>query len=424
VNALSQFELCWNATDLSTEGCDPRNIVRNPLYEGGRPRELVFLGGIIGVPWQAIASSVDSNGRQLANPAMNLRFKSYAEMEEPGDMTWEDILGSPGVAWRAASNGRPEVAGVPAVPPNMLQMIETEFARPGVQPGNEINGREYDTAQGEDSRGAPDDLQYACIFPLDPPTDCTTRSLQANEACDCYEGDNDRPLCEQDPGASAPGTTQYFAKAYPGTRHLAVLKDYGANSIVASICARNVSDQSRPDFGYRPAIAAIVDRLKEQLGDRCLPRSLITDLDGAVACNLVETIPQPEGQCNCNPAIARQPPDPQVDAVVRGQLAIDPIQPCGSADPTCSRACLCEVLQVQQVPGAAPNALDICRNDEDATGVEGWCYIDEDQMIGNPALVENCPATERRLLRFVGAGLQPNTTTFVACTGSSFQAQE
>jgi hypothetical protein len=37
------------------------------------------------------------------------------------------------------------------------------------------------------------------------------------------------------------------------------------SAIVASICARNVSDASKADYGYRPAVAAVVERLQEQL---------------------------------------------------------------------------------------------------------------------------------------------------------------
>jgi hypothetical protein len=77
--------------------------------------------------------------------------------------------------------------------------------------------------------------------------------------------DLDRPLCEQNPGASAAGTTQYWAKAYPGGRHLEVLKEYGANSIVASICARNVADPSAADYAYRRALCALLERSSEQL---------------------------------------------------------------------------------------------------------------------------------------------------------------
>ena len=421
VNALTQIDLCWSDLELSTANCPATNIVKNPLYVGGREPSLVFLGGIVGVPWQSIQSDVDANGRPITNPAV-LRFQNSEELEAKN--TWDVILGSPGVRWRAAANGNPEVPSQPARLPTLPQMIETEFPRAGVAAGNPINGREYDTTQGDGPEGTPDDLQYACIFPLPMPRDCTMRDPMAGDACDCYAGDLDRPLCEQRPATPPAGTTQYFSKAYPGTRHLEVLRNYGANSIVASICARNVNDPNASDFGYRPAIAAIVDRLKEQLGDRCLPRPLIINpADDTVSCNLVEAIPQPEGPCVCNPTIARAEPSPVVASVVRGQLAIERGDPCG-ADESCSRACLCEVLQVQNVPSNPTNALEVCREDPDAAGVEGWCYVDADQEVGNPELVENCRPTERRILRFVGSGLSPNTTTFVACTGSSFAARE
>jgi hypothetical protein len=154
-----------------------------------------------------------------------------------------------------------------------------------------------------------------------------------------------------------------------------------------------------------------------------LPRSLATAEDGTVACNLVETIPQPaNGTCNCDPAAARRDPDPVLDSVVRAQLANERGNPCGT-DEGCLNACLCEVLQVQQVPTNPADALNVCRQNESAQGVEGWCYVDADQGIGNPALVQNCPATSKRVLRFVGRGLGPNTTTFVACQGSSFAAR-
>jgi len=436
VNALTQFDLCWNALDLSTVGCDPADVRANPLFEGGRLPSLVFLGGIVGVPWQAIQATKDANGRDIA--ANNLRFKNYKELT--ADRVWDQILGSPGTQWRAASGSQPEVQGSPGIPPAMPQMVESpQFPRAGITKGNAINGRDYDTTQGTATQtgAAPraDDLQYACIFPLEPNRDCA--ALDPNTAnCDCYQGVLDRPLCEQTPGVSAPGTRQYWAKAYPGLRELQVLKDFGeksTNSIVASICARNVTKEQDPDFGYRPAIAAIVDRLKEQLGNRCLPRALSVDADGSVPCTLVETTPQPPKDpvsgndlaCPpCDPRFARKIPDPKVDVVVRGQLAIELGKPCGANDPTCSKACLCEVQQVQQVEGADKDqALRICRQDTDAQGVEGWCYVD-DGPGNNPELVSKCPATQKRLLRFVGRGLGANTTTFVACTGSSFAARE
>ena len=135
---------------------------------------LVFLGGIIGVPWQTIASTVDANNRPL--PEGQLRFQNAVELAQNG--TWDQILGSPGVRWRAAEGNRPEVAGVPGIPPALPQMIESEYPRPGVTNGNAINGREYNTVDDDnDMNDAPDDLQYACIFPLAEPRDVLPEDL-------------------------------------------------------------------------------------------------------------------------------------------------------------------------------------------------------------------------------------------------------
>jgi len=268
VNALSQAELCWSADDLSLAGCDARDILPNPLFVGGRQPSQVFLSGIVGVPRQALEAGGDDSGG-AGTAARAARFKTYEELTRDG--VWPQILGSPGVAWQARRKSQPEVTSLPVVPPSLPQMVESPFPRQGVTAGNPINGRDYDTTQGTATEeGAParaDDLQYACIFPLSAPRDCA--ALDPNtDNCDCYEGVLDRPLCEQRPGVSAPGTTQYWAKAYPGLRELQVLKDYGeltSNSIVASICALNVTNSSSSDYGYRPAMAAIVNRMKEQL---------------------------------------------------------------------------------------------------------------------------------------------------------------
>jgi hypothetical protein len=419
VNALGQPQLCMGRHDLKMEGCPASNLVNNPLFAGGRPTSLVFLAGIVGVPWQPLASDVDANDEPLTDPN-TLRYKTAAELARDG--VWAQILGSPGVRWQAATETSPEVAASPATPPRNPLMIESQFPRPGVERGNPINGREYTTLDGE----TPSDLEYACIFPLTAPRDCSTRMPSE---CDCTPGEQDRPLCEREPGVSTPGTTQYWAKAYPGLRQLQVLHDFGRNSIVASICARNVdidTRDGRADFGYRPAVDTIVERLKERLGDRCLPRGLLTAADDSVPCTLVETVPRPSGACECDPASARSVPDERTASLIRAELASGEDRPCAGDDPNCLRACLCEVQQVQDAANPDPaEALRACQQDEDANGVEGWCYVADTplQSVGNPELVAECPATKRQLLRFVGEGLGRNTSTFVACRGSSIAAQ-
>jgi hypothetical protein len=258
VNALREPALCWNALDLSVEGCSSENVVPSPLYARGRPRDRVVLAGLIGVPWQALASSVNASGAPL--PEGQLRFQSARELTD--NDTWSVILGQSGQPWVPASASGPEVPGVAPVPPTLPQMIEATEPRPNVAVGNDLNGREYATADA--ATLGPNDLEYACIFRLPNPRDCAALDPAVDD-CDCYAGSTDRPLCEDVPGTSAAGTVQYWGKAYPGLRHLEVLRGLGENGVVASICPRNLEDDGASDFGYRPAVAALIERLRDQL---------------------------------------------------------------------------------------------------------------------------------------------------------------
>jgi hypothetical protein len=213
----------------------------------------------------------------------------------------------------------------------------------------------------------------------------------------------------------APSHIQHWAKAYPGLRELDVLRGFGKNSIVASICARNVSDLDRSDFGYRPAIGSILERLEEQLLRHCLPRPLEVNADGAVPCSLVEAVPAATA-CTCDATRARSKPDALVDQDVRRQLASAIGKPCGADDPQCQKVCLCQVDQIVKQP-----ALDACRNEENPVA-EGWCYVADadEQHIGNPAFVSDCRPTERRVLRLVGEGQRKGALTVISCSGRSF----
>ena len=71
------------------------------------------------------------------------------------------------------------------------------------------------------------------------------------------------PLC-QAPGGNYE-MVQSFAKAYPSLRLLQVLRGVGDNAVVASVCARNVGDESSPDYGYRPAVSALVESVRPAL---------------------------------------------------------------------------------------------------------------------------------------------------------------
>lgn len=117
---------------------------------------------------------------------------------------------------------------------------------------NPINGHEFLIP-------VRNELQFTCIFPLPTPRDC---SLAGTE-CDCTSAvvSQNKPLC-QNPTTGAYGTTQYFAKAYPGTRHLQLLGSIGTQAVATSICPRNLSDSTRSDYAYRPAVQAMIERLR------------------------------------------------------------------------------------------------------------------------------------------------------------------
>jgi len=366
------------------------DLVENPLFAAKpgpngkllrRPKDFVFLAGIVGVPWQDIARDPSDLKKGL---------KTASEME--GDGTWDLLL----------TNRK---TNTPALDPLMHESVE---ARDGTQPitgepidrtpetpnGNSINGHEWNT-QGQD-------LQYACIFDLPTKTDCAS-----DPSCsECESPDNDNPLCDE-----TTRTLRARAKAYPGTRQLEVLQGLGDQGIVASVCPAQVADRSSADYGYRPAIGALVDRLKSKFHGQCLPRTLERDAKGNVKCLLVEAR-NSEGTCSCDPTHARTPIDPLHANVV---AEVQKRAPEGS-----NFDCFCEVPQLED------EARDVCQNDISeapvlASGapVSGFCYVDatEDPSIGNPTLVANCPKSERRMIRVVGEG-EPvlGATLYITCS--------
>lgn len=384
-------------------------LVENPLFQSvpgkaRRDRGMIYLAGIVGVPWQDIATPESLTGA-------GLKYMNAEELTKQN--RWSVLVGDP------ASNAEP---GDPF-------MRESTEPRSGINPitgdaivaetslnprANAINGHEQKKTDGTD-------LQYACTFSLKNPAPCTT------ETCDCRgpstdpmihdpgELDRNRPLC-QPPAGGAPEPTQYFGKAYPGLRPLEVLKGIGDSAIVASICPK-VLDETQPAYGYQPAVDAIVERLKIQLLGRCPPRPLEVTPDGSLPCVVVEAQAPALGAaaaCSCA-AERRRPASAAAQNMVRQQLAER--QQCGTATtPACADYCLCEL---QAAEGAA---RDQCLNDVGESATPGYCYVDPfgDAHQGNPALVEKCEEGKKRLVRFVGPNTPtPGSTTFIACLGAT-----
>jgi hypothetical protein len=239
----------------------PTIAVRNPLFAGdpGKPvrdPSLVFLAGIVGVPWQDVADDASQAGAGLVYlTATELAAKSR----------WSALLGDPKAS--------------PPVPPSDPFMIESIAPRTGMndtaQPpvaiapygstnphANPINGHEQNIP-------LMDDLQYACTFPLGTPRECA----KGDPECACspsQAGDStdlmirNSPVCQGGTDINA----QTSAKAYPGARELQVLKDFGENAIVGSICPKVVvsaNGSADPAYGYNPVMLQIADRLSAVL---------------------------------------------------------------------------------------------------------------------------------------------------------------
>jgi hypothetical protein len=397
-NALTQPKLCFKSTSLDPASCLPAELSPNPLFfangqPSGRKAEDIFLVGVVGVPWQDLAVSPDANVPLEYLPAVN---------SEGAAINWDWVTPAAGtrlakdpLLWPSveARVGTSPVTNAPLAP-----STAGYYANP-------VNGHEW-------PNGYRNDLQYACIFPLPQPIVCLPGE---DTVCDCKDGfEVGNPLCQSPNGSY--GTTQVAAKAYPGGRELAVLRSVGEVAVVASICAKEMADVNAPDYGYRPAMQAVVDRVRGRLLDICLDRRLSVRTDNTAACRIVEVQPN-QAECSCTGV--RTAPDAALRASVEARM----VQHGLCSGPTgCASNCECEIVQLRPAPGESTTA---CQTDRALTGVgDGWCYLDEAAGIGVD-LVKECDPTQRQKIRFVGEGItRDGSFTYYSCQGSTYSMDE
>jgi hypothetical protein len=129
-----------------------------------------------------------------------------------------------------------------------------------------INGREWITNQGAHA-DLNVDREYACIFPLVTPRDCTDPNNKL--ACDCSTLPGVLTAAETSPVCDPTTVTQQdYAKAYPTIRELLLAQKLGSQGIVASICPIDVVDNAAgddPNYGYRPAMSNLLTRMQPTL---------------------------------------------------------------------------------------------------------------------------------------------------------------
>lgn len=384
VNALSLREIDPFASDFLPSRST--SLVANPLFEGPngekRATDNVFFAGIVGVPWQSIARRNAQGEPDLLRGLDALGdprggFMTADELTKSA--VWDQIVGDV-AGFRPPSD--PLMRESPEPRTGSSPSTGTELSPPSAVGSNPVNGNERTNPPTELR-----DLQFACIFPLPG----EPRTCEAGVSCDCPESDS--PLCA--------GTTQTHAKAYPSLRELAVIQGLGSQGIAASVCPAQTATEG-DDFGYRPAVRTIGDRLRDSLGGQCLSLELTPDSAGAVSCAVIEARHVEGDTSACCDLPGR--------SLSTNEAAIDSIRREADSE---DWNCFCDMKQL------GGDDLVACQNDPslDATdGVDGYCYIDGSSSppVGNPDLVKRCATNEKRLIRLVGA-TPPRAVSFITC---------
>ncbi len=400
-------------------------VMANPLFSDLDPSDenstirdpgLVFVAGIVGVPWQDIArrnaagnpdleSGLDADGDPVGG------FMTVAEMRQPVSGhsydTWDLVLGAPQQYYSNPASALPK-------DPLMVESIGPRSSQPHELYGNAIAATHPITGQevippGQNGTGSwnainghewlnldKNDLQYACIFPLQTTRDCSLDPPPT--ACDCIKPEDQSPLCQAQPTAGF-GTTQYYGKAHPSLRQLQLLKDVGDRAIVASICPAQQDDFTAKDYGYRPAMGAVIERLSVTLGAQCLGQALNVGAEGSVSCVVIEATHDNVCSCSLPGRTALTAQHAAATAVAQ-----DPFNPGWN--------CFCVIDQL------SGGGLSSCQSTvSDLLGTHGWCYVDPAAGVGSASLVAECPTDRKRRIRFVGEGAPvAGSTVFLSCT--------
>ncbi|HSQ66066.1 MAG TPA: hypothetical protein VLM85_22745 [Polyangiaceae bacterium] len=326
------------AQDLP-DGSDTSQATLCNLSPGSRTPDLVFYAIIGGVPNSLLYNS-------QGNFKLNL-----------GPDDWTKILGKDPSTY--------QLDGIDT------HMIESIAPRSGLTPPTGTYTPDTDTSEHEWNTltsTAGIDMQYACTFQLPAAKDCTAPQYQG--ACDCADSNgtvvtapDGPPLCDP-----ANRNMQVRGKAYPTIRELRVARGLGSQAVVASLCAKdtNPADKALADYGYNPAMQAIVNRLKNILGGQCLPETLAVDTTtGEVPCVvLVIYTSQTNQAAGCTDPGLQQP-----DSATLARFAAQWQAQQGDAGTSTPVPVVCVLDQLTASQYTPPS----CENDPNAPA--GWCYV-------------------------------------------------
>ncbi|MGA7122055.1 MAG: hypothetical protein WBY94_18250, partial [Polyangiaceae bacterium] len=349
------------ATNLPTDATNPANLCS--LTRGPRTPDLVYYAAVAGVPHELLQAAPGS-----ADCAAGVAQADCPQKSQLTEDDWLKITGKDpenfdftGADFHMLESEDPRTASL--CPPNSMDTCDP------------INGREWATAKG--------DLQFSCIFKFAAPKDCTQPQYQG--ACDCSNGPdsinpNNKPLCQMAGGAYT--ATQIYGKAYPSVREMEIAhamadQTSGIQGIASSLCPIHTTATSATDqvFGYRPAVNAIIDRLKNALSVQCLPQKLTVDATtGSVPCLILVTLAPGKGTDCSGPGLS----NPPADVLARFQAAQHEayVAACGgktscvATDPSTLTTCQMNELTQQQNPQSFQNG------DCSGSAQPGWCYVE------------------------------------------------
>jgi hypothetical protein len=132
-------------------------------------------------------------------------------------------------------------------------------------------------------------------------------------------------------------------------------------------------------------------------------------MDGRVPCRLVELLPVGPSSCSCEGG-GHATPESELSAEL-GRTVTEAGLCDNETDIACDSLCLCELLQY------SGSALEQCQEEAEIDSDAGFCYInaaDNEDNIGNPELLLECPEGSERLVRWQGL-LAPDSTLLLAC---------
>ncbi|HEY3816310.1 MAG TPA: hypothetical protein VGL81_04015 [Polyangiaceae bacterium] len=237
------------ATGLPTSATASTGLCN--LAPGPRQPSQVFFTVIGGVPHQLLQASPGDGTCATGTAPADCPQKPALSSAD-----WTEILGADPLDY--------DFTGAD------FHMLESENPRPqspcppsAADDCDPINGREWTTNEG--------DLQFACIFRLAAPIDCSQPANLGACACAPTALGADTQLCERSTTGGDAGTpyteTQVNGAAYPTIRALSLAKDLGAQGVVSSVCPIHVVEAAPGDplYAYRPAFRALIDRVATTL---------------------------------------------------------------------------------------------------------------------------------------------------------------